>query len=39
MTPEDPRIIRYSLFAIYELVRDAAIVGGVWLLTLLKPRR
>jgi hypothetical protein len=39
MQPEDPRILRYSLFAIYEIVRDAAIVGGVWLLTLLKPRR
>jgi len=39
MAPEDPTIIRYSLFAIYEIVRDAAIVGGVWLLTLLKPRR
>ncbi|MDB5099612.1 MAG: Double zinc ribbon [Cyanobacteria bacterium RYN_339] len=39
MAPEDPTIIRYSLFAIYEIVRNAAIVGGVWLLTLLKPRR
>jgi hypothetical protein len=39
MAPDDPTIIRYSLFAIYEIVRDAAIVGGVWLLTFLKPRR
>lgn len=39
MSPEDPIIIHYSLFAIYEIVRDAAIVGGVWLLTYLKPRR
>lgn len=39
MAPEDPLIIRYSLFAIYEIVRDAAIVGGIWLLTFLKPRR
>ena len=39
MQPEDPLLIRYSLFAIYEIVRDAAIVGGVWLLTFLKPRR
>jgi ribosomal protein L40E len=39
MAPEDPLLIRYSLFAIYELVRDVVIVGGVWLLTFLKPRR
>ena len=39
MQPDDPLIIRYSLFAIYELVRDAVIVGAVWLLTFLKPRR
>jgi hypothetical protein len=37
--PEDTTVMRYSLFAIYEIVRDAAIAGGVWLLTLLKPRR
>lgn len=39
MAPDDPLIVRYTLFANYEIVRDAVITGAIWLLTLLKPRR
>lgn len=39
LAPSDPAAIRYFVFAIYELVRDFCIMAGIWLLTLLKPRR
>ena len=39
LAPTDPAGLRYSVFAIYELVRDLCIVAGVWLLTMLNPRR
>lgn len=39
LAPSDPTGLRYSVFAIYELVRDLCIVAGVWLLTMLHPRR
>jgi hypothetical protein len=38
LAPSDPAGLRYSVFAIYELVRNLCIVAGVWLLTLLNPR-
>lgn len=39
LAPTDPAGLRYSVFAIYELVRNLTIVAGVWLLTMLPPRR
>ena len=39
LAPADPAGLRYSVFAVYELVRDLCIVAGVWLLTMLTPRR
>ncbi len=39
LAPSDPAGLRYSVFAIYELVRNLCIVAGVWLLTVLNPRR
>lgn len=38
LTPSDPAGLRYSVFAIYELVRNFCIVVGIWLLTMLKRR-
>lgn len=38
LAPTDPAGLRYSVFAIYELVRNLCIVAGVWLLTMLRPR-
>lgn len=36
MAPDDPAAMRYILFAIYEVVRDAAIALAIWLATQLR---
>ncbi|MEB3284253.1 MAG: zinc ribbon domain-containing protein [Candidatus Sericytochromatia bacterium] len=38
LAPADPAGLRYTLFAIYELLRNACVAGGVWLLTSFQPR-
>ncbi|HEY9723467.1 MAG TPA: zinc ribbon domain-containing protein [Oscillatoriaceae cyanobacterium] len=36
---EDGAALHYSVFAIFELIRDICLVAGVWLLTYLSPRQ
>lgn len=36
MAPDDPAAVRYILFAMYEVVRDAAIAWAIWLATQLR---
>ncbi|MEB3195769.1 MAG: zinc ribbon domain-containing protein [Candidatus Sericytochromatia bacterium] len=39
LSPADPAGLRYTTFAIYELVRNIALAGCVWLLTALATER
>jgi ribosomal protein L37E len=36
LPPGDPAGLRYTMFAIYELVRNLCVAVGVWLLTLVR---
>lgn len=38
LAANDIAAVRYSVFAVYEVLRDVALVIGVWLLTLLRPK-
>lgn len=37
MAPNDPLVLRYTTYAIYEMVRNVILVVAVWLLTMLRP--
>lgn len=39
LAPGDPAAIRYNIFAIYELARNATLGAAAWLLTMIRPRR
>lgn len=39
LAPADPAGLRYTMFAIYELVRNLCVAVGIWLLTSLATRR
>jgi hypothetical protein len=40
LAPSDPAALRYDVYAVYETLRDMALVGGIWLLTaMVAPRR
>jgi hypothetical protein len=36
LPPGDPAGLRYTMFAIYELVRNLCVAAGIWLLTTLQ---
>ncbi|MEB3330745.1 MAG: hypothetical protein VKQ33_16085 [Candidatus Sericytochromatia bacterium] len=39
VAPGSPTALQYTLFALYELLRNATLVLGIWLLTALGGRR
>ncbi|MEB3224051.1 MAG: zinc ribbon domain-containing protein [Candidatus Sericytochromatia bacterium] len=39
LAPGNPAALQYTVFAVYELIRNASLVLGVWLLTSLGGRR
>jgi hypothetical protein len=36
LAPDSPLVLRYTTYAIYELLRNTVLVGAVWALTLLR---
>jgi hypothetical protein len=37
LPPDSPLVLRYTTYAIYEMVRNVILVVAVWLLTMLRP--